>query len=81
MKNTILKVYNRFSIFALLLSGSITDSVLAQERITLKRATELVIQNNLQIKQAEFSEAVASKGGGRDAWYFSREQLTAAALI
>jgi outer membrane protein len=59
MKNTILKVYNRFSIFALLLSGSITDSVLAQERITLKRATELVIENNLQIKQAEFSEAVS----------------------
>lgn len=59
MKNTILKVYNRFSIFALLLSGSITDSVFAQERITLKRATELVIQNNLQIKQAEFSEAVS----------------------
>jgi outer membrane protein len=59
MKHTILKVYNSFSIFALLLAGSFTDSVLAQERITLKRATELVIENNLQIKQAKFSEAIS----------------------
>ncbi len=59
MKHTILKVYNRFSIFSLLLACSFTDSVLAQERITLKRATELVIENNLQIKQAKFSEAIS----------------------
>ena len=59
MKHTILKVYNRFSIFTLLLAGSITDPVLAQDRITLRRATELVIENNLQIKQAEFSESIS----------------------
>ncbi len=59
MKHTILKVYNRFSIFSLLLACSFTDSVFAQERITLKRATELVIENNLQIKQAKFSEAIS----------------------
>jgi outer membrane protein len=59
MKHTILKVYNRFSIFALLLAGSFTDPVLAQERVTLKRATELVLENNLQIKQAKFSEAIS----------------------
>jgi len=59
MKHTILKVYNRFIIFALLLAGSITNPVLAQERITLKRATELVLENNLQIKQAKFSEAIS----------------------
>jgi outer membrane protein len=59
MKHTILKVYNRFSILALILAGSITGPVLAQERITLKRATELVLENNLQIKQAKFSEAIS----------------------
>ena len=59
MKHTILKVYNRFSIFSLLLACSFTDSVFAQERITLKRATELLIENNLQIKQAKFSEAIS----------------------
>ena len=33
----------------------------AQEKITLKRATELVVENNLQVKQAEFSEAISDE--------------------
>ena len=36
-------------------------SLSAQERITLKRATELVIENNLQIKQSQFSEAISEE--------------------
>ncbi|MGB4397959.1 MAG: TolC family protein, partial [Daejeonella sp.] len=33
----------------------------AQETITLKRATELVVENNLQVKQAQFSEAISDE--------------------
>ncbi len=36
-------------------------SLRAQEKITLKRATELVVENNLQIKQAQFSEAISDE--------------------
>jgi outer membrane protein len=36
-------------------------SLSAQELLTLKRATELVIENNLQIKQAQFSEALSEE--------------------
>jgi outer membrane protein len=36
-------------------------SLSAQELLTLKRATELVIENNLQIKQAQFTEAVSEE--------------------
>lgn len=40
---------------------ALTGRLDAQERITLKRATELVIENNLQIKQAMFSEAISDE--------------------
>jgi outer membrane protein len=43
-----------------LLSG-IFFSVQAQEKITLQRAIELALQNNLQIKQAELSEALSEE--------------------
>jgi outer membrane protein len=36
-------------------------SLSAQELLTLKRATELVIENNLQIKQAQFTEAISDE--------------------
>ncbi len=36
-------------------------SAQAQDKITLKRATELVLQNNLQIKQAQLSEALTDE--------------------
>ena len=36
-------------------------SLSAQELLTLKRATELVIENNLQIKQAQFTEAISEE--------------------
>jgi outer membrane protein len=36
-------------------------SVQAQEKISLKRATELVLQNNLQVKQAQLGEALADE--------------------
>jgi len=61
MKHLNLKVFYRYSVFALLLAGSISNPVIAQELITLKRATELVIENNLQIKQAQFSEAISDE--------------------
>ena len=35
--------------------------VKAQEKITLKRATELVLENNLQVKQAQFSESISNE--------------------
>ncbi len=44
---------------SLLILSSVSLS--AQEKITLKRATELVIENNLQIKQAQFSEAISDE--------------------
>ncbi|MGB4773680.1 MAG: TolC family protein [Daejeonella sp.] len=37
------------------------ESLKAQEKITLQRATELVLQNNLQIKQAMLSEALSDE--------------------
>lgn len=47
------------ALFLLGISGS--GTLKAQETITLKRATELVIENNLQIKQAQFSEAISDE--------------------
>jgi outer membrane protein len=61
MKHPNPKVFSRYSVFALLLAGSIVNPLFAQERITLKRATELVLENNLQIKQAQFSEAISEE--------------------
>lgn len=46
--------------FSLLIAFSV-GTLSAQERITLKRATELVIENNLQIKQSQFSEAISEE--------------------
>ena len=51
--------FARCIIFALVLVATITGSLKGQEKITLKRATELVIENNLQIKQAQFAEAIS----------------------
>ncbi len=61
MKHPNPKVFYRCGVFALILTGSIFNPLLAQERITLKRATELVLENNLQIKQAQFSEAISEE--------------------
>lgn len=47
------------ALLTLMILGS--GSLKAQEKITLKRATELVIENNLQIKQAQFSEAISDE--------------------
>lgn len=38
-----------------------SSGLLAQEKISLQRATELALQNNLQIKQARFSEAISAE--------------------
>ncbi|HEY1008736.1 MAG TPA: TolC family protein [Daejeonella sp.] len=51
-------IYSVLTLFFLILSSI---SLRAQEKITLKRATELVIENNLQVKQAEFSEAISDE--------------------
>lgn len=59
MKHTNLPGITKFSIFALLTAASLPLISQAQETITLKRATELVVENNLQIKQAQFSEAIS----------------------
>lgn len=52
---------SRYWVLAFFLTASATCPLVAQERITLKRATELVIENNLQIKQAQFSEAISEE--------------------
>ena len=57
MKHQNLKVFYRYIALTLLLIAPI----MAQERITLKRATELVLENNLQIKQAQFTEAISDE--------------------
>jgi outer membrane protein len=51
----------RYTLYSLLLVAFSALSLSAQERITLKRATELVIENNLQIKQSQFSEAISEE--------------------
>lgn len=61
MKHPNRKVFYISSVFAFFLAALISSPLLAQERITLKRATELVIENNLQIKQAQFSEAISEE--------------------
>lgn len=48
-----------FLLATLLILNSVNSQ--AQEKITLKRATELVIENNLQVKQAQFSEAISDE--------------------
>lgn len=61
MKHTNHAGFYRYGIFAFLLAASSINLLMAQETITLKRATELVIENNLQIKQAQFSEAISDE--------------------
>ncbi|MFA5245942.1 MAG: TolC family protein, partial [Pedobacter sp.] len=61
MKRINLMFLSRTGILALILAASSFSLLSAQERITLKRATELVIENNLQIKQAQFSEALSEE--------------------
>ena len=61
MKHKNRQGFSRYHVFAILLAVSITSPLVAQERITLKRATELVIENNLQIKQAQFSESISDE--------------------
>ena len=53
--------FTKYSILALLSVAMLPQTIRAQETITLKRATELVIENNLQIKQAQFSEAISDE--------------------
>ena len=61
MKHKNRQGFSGYSVFAILLAVSITSPLVAQEKITLKRATELVIENNLQIKQAQFSESISDE--------------------
>lgn len=61
MKHIKRQYFFRYTVFTLLLVAISALSLSAQGRITLKRATELVIENNLQIKQAQFSEAISEE--------------------
>jgi len=61
MKHLIGQCFFRYFFYSLLLIAFSAASLSAQERITLKRATELVIENNLQIKQSQFSEALSEE--------------------
>jgi len=61
MKHIKLQYFLRYAVYTLLLVAFSALSLSAQERITLKRATELVIENNLQIKQSQFSEAISEE--------------------
>ena len=54
-------VFTKYIVVVLILIIAAPGSLKAQEKITLKRATELVIENNLQIKQAQFSEAISDE--------------------
>ncbi|WP_411273929.1 TolC family protein [Daejeonella sp.] len=51
----------KYYIFLIILLISTSVNLQAQEKITLKRATELVVENNLQVKQAQFSEAISDE--------------------
>ena len=61
MKHINGQCFFRCSVYSFLLIVFSATSLSAQERITLKRATELVIENNLQIKQSQFSEAISEE--------------------
>jgi outer membrane protein len=61
MKHSKRQYFLRYTVYTLLLVAFYVLSLSAQERITLKRATELVIENNLQIKQSQFSEAISEE--------------------
>lgn len=53
--------FTKYIVVVLVFIIATSGSIKAQEKITLKRATELVIENNLQIKQAQFSEAISDE--------------------
>jgi outer membrane protein len=61
MKHIKRQYFFRYTLYSLLLIAFSVRSLSAQERITLIRATELVIENNLQIKQSQFSEAISEE--------------------
>ena len=61
MKQKNLTGFPKYYIFMIILLISTSVSLQAQEKITLKRATELVVENNLQVKQAQFSEAISDE--------------------
>ena len=51
----------KYYVFLVSVLSLCSVNLYAQEKITLKRATELVVENNLQVKQAEFSEAISDE--------------------
>lgn len=53
--------FSKYYVFLVSVLSVCTVNSYAQEKITLKRATELVVENNLQVKQAEFSEAISDE--------------------
>ena len=57
-------ITNKFFIITamgfLYLTGSV-NRAFAQEKITLRQATEIALQNNLQIKQVQLSEALSDE--------------------
>ena len=61
MKHIKRQYFLRYTVYTVLMVAFSALSLSAQERITLKRATELVIENNLQIKQSQFSEAISEE--------------------
>ncbi len=61
MRQKNLSGFSRYFLLAITLLILSSVNLQAQEKITLKRATELVVENNLQIKQAQFSEAISDE--------------------
>ncbi len=61
MKQKNLTGFSKYSVLVVFLLILSSVNLQAQEKITLKRATELVVENNLQIKQAQFSEAISDE--------------------
>ena len=61
MKQKNLTEFSKYTILVAVLLILNSLDTRAQEKITLKRATELVVENNLQIKQAQFSEAISDE--------------------
>src|SRR5690606_9616566 len=53
--------FTKYLTIAFVLVFGPAGSLFAQEVITLKRATELAVENNLQVKQAAFSEAISEE--------------------
>jgi outer membrane protein len=61
MKQTIHQCFFKYLFIGFSGIACSTASLSAQELLTLKRATDLVLENNLQIKQAQFSEAISEE--------------------